>query len=378
MSMYCVACDLGGTNITIGLLTFSHNKQNKFPVLLAIEKYKSKDFPSIIEPIKNAMKIFSETYSISSPILCISASGPITKGLCTPSNLPRSYILSQEKLETEYNTKVYLINDFSAISYGITTMIDQKKIYHIPDTAQLHYNTDQPHSFHSFAIVGAGTGLGTSQAHSYNHMLFTQAGEGGWMDFSLSADSFSYKLYDFASHSNLLHATNTAFKHRPVCWEDIISGGRGIFLICNFLKEYWKNRVDIDIAYLTHLISNTESHNIGEQLSIDAQNDNTSSCAVLEVWSYLYARSCNNLTIFGLFDALFLAGGIAAKNIWLFAEPYKYSKCLPQKSFADSFTKGYNKTISNLLKRVPLYIITDYNVSLYGCAFFIQQKMQRS
>jgi glucokinase len=56
---------------------------------------------------------------------------------------------------------------------------------------------------------------------------------------------------------------------------------------------------------------------------------------------------------------MYLAGGIVTKNEALFFE---------DNLFMNNFEQNYNDNIKPLLKKIPVYIIKDYSISLYGAA----------
>ena len=55
---------------------------------------------------------------------------------------------------------------------------------------------------------------------------------------------------------------------------------------------------------------------------------------------------------------LFIAGGIAEKNMHLFEGD----------DFLRSFHDNWKPNIKEFLKKIPVYIINDYDISFYGCA----------
>ena len=59
------------------------------------------------------------------------------------------------------------------------------------------------------------------------------------------------------------------------------------------------------------------------------------------------------------FGGFYLAGGIVQKDLrWLERDNL----------FMQYFEKNYNPNISPLLKKIPVYVIKDYSISLYGAA----------
>jgi glucokinase len=74
----------------------------------------------------------------------------------------------------------------------------------------------------------------------------------------------------------------------------------------------------------------------------------------------LYARVCAELcAVFLPTGGLFLAGGIAAKNPGQF---------LRQGRFMARFERNYRTHLDLLLRATPVFLVHDYDLSLYGAA----------
>ena len=79
----------------------------------------------------------------------------------------------------------------------------------------------------------------------------------------------------------------------------------------------------------------------------------------LDTWLRCYARAAKNSAIYPLAPGgVFLAGGIAAKIL-----PEMQSGL-----FMDEFTRCDIPNIRSLLRRTPVFLVTDYRIGLYGCA----------
>lgn len=80
-------------------------------------------------------------------------------------------------------------------------------------------------------------------------------------------------------------------------------------------------------------------------------------------YAQFYARCAKNFTLDVLaLNGIYIAGGIAAKNISIFQHPV----------FMEEFVKCGRH--SQLLKNVPVYVIANYNVNLYGAAVYIEYR----
>jgi glucokinase len=79
----------------------------------------------------------------------------------------------------------------------------------------------------------------------------------------------------------------------------------------------------------------------------------------LDIWLRCYGGAAKNSAIFPLAPGgVFLAGGIAAK-------------ILPEMKsgiFMKEFLRCDIPNIRRILKSIPVFVITDYRIGLYGCA----------
>jgi glucokinase len=80
----------------------------------------------------------------------------------------------------------------------------------------------------------------------------------------------------------------------------------------------------------------------------------------MKLFVKMYGSFAGSLAVVFLpFGGIYLAGGIATKNEWLFLEDNLFMKY---------FEQNYNPILRPLLKKIPVYIVRDYSISLYGAA----------
>lgn len=92
---------------------------------------------------------------------------------------------------------------------------------------------------------------------------------------------------------------------------------------------------------------------------------------IMTLFVEIYARKAHNVALsFIPKKGLFLAGGIAAKNREFF---------LKDNLFMKTFLHNINSPVRPLLSEIPVYILEDYQISLYGAAHaFLQlQKLMQ-
>jgi glucokinase len=228
---------------------------------------------------------------------------------------------------------VYLVNDFEVIGFGLN-LIDPKDIVTVKN------GLPRPNA--NKAIIGAGTGLGKCIMF-YDRFQGTYdpvASEGGHADFAVQTQEeldlilFIQKCEGWSCH---------------VSWEDVLSGN-GIKRIYAFYSQ--KNGgSDHPISY----------KNGPHPDQIFARRFDDEHCwNTYQMYGRLYARCAKNFALDALsLSGMYIAGGIAAHNVELFKEPAFY------KEFINCGKQ------QELLKEIPIYVIGDYNVSLYGAAAYL-------
>jgi glucokinase len=224
---------------------------------------------------------------------------------------------------------LFLINDFEAVALGLE-LLPQK------DIITINHGVRRKHA--NYGFIGAGTGLGKSVMvwHHFAGRYLPVPSEGGHADAAFYSDQEC--------------ALNTFIKEGyacPVSWESILSG-QGIKQIYRFLgtqKEYPRTEVSQEI----------EGADFNpDRISFYASKDERCRDTFI-LYATFYARCAKNFALEVLtLDGLYIAGGIAAKNISLFFDP------LFMKEFV--FCGKQSKRLGD----IPVFLIADYNVSLYG------------
>ncbi|MCL4361469.1 glucokinase [Candidatus Dependentiae bacterium] len=339
---YFLAGDIGGTNTNFGIFRLDSQ-----PVLLFSIHYKSQDITDFPQVVNTVCQYVQENYKITLNIGCFGAAGIVKENhqYSQPTNLP--WPLSVPDIKRASCLKeLILINDFEAVGYGIDFLSSDKFAV---------INTGIEHAKSNKACIGAGTGLGKALmrwSSSYKKYV-TIPTEGGHADFVVHNQN-ELELVKFIQ-KDLQMPCN-------VSWEHVLSG-KGIQRIYKFLiilKKYPKNEYTAEI----------EAYDFNpDRISFYAQKDEL--CRETFLWySKFYARCAKNYTLDTLALAgIYIGGGIAAKNLPIFQEPH----------FLNEFRLCGK--YSKLLSTIPIYIILDYNVSLYGAlgAYnYYQSEMMRN
>ncbi len=216
------------------------------------------------------------------------------------------------------------MNDFDAVSYAINVLGRQ-------DYIVLNKGRATPKAVK--AVLGAGTGLGKNILHYHDKIeaYVPLPSEGGHADLPLLTTT-ELKMAEFIKKIQGIE--------RQLCYEDVLSG-RGLENIYKFLSTTKYPDLPIDLTAAE--ISTTKK-------------DNSCSQETLEWFIRFYARCARNFALDTLArGGIYIAGGIAAKNHGSFNE------------FFEEFIR--NEVYEHILRDIPIYLITNYNISLIGAAY---------
>lgn len=328
-----LVADIGGTNSNFGIIT--RDDAGKLRLCISLHM-RSQEITDYAESITLLLEHIKKTYQLTFVDMCIGAAGVIgpDRVEVKPTNLPvtisRAAICARSGLQ-----KIILMNDFEAVGLGIDHIAPSQRVI-------VSAGLEQPRA--QKACIGAGTGLGKA-ALIWNDRLqqyLPFASEGGHADCAVQTDQ-EFALFQYI-RKNWIHGC-------PVSWEDLLSGN-GISLIYQFLQSQ-------KTYPMTDVMRDIELHKFKPDLiSHYAQQDGL-CFDTLQMYVRLYARCAKNFALDTLsLNGLYIAGGIAAHNVGMFASPL----------FHEEFQScGKHHA---LLRTIPLYVIADYNVSLYGAAAY--------
>lgn len=336
---YCVlAGDIGGTNSNFGIFEM----RGMVPTLLISLHAPSKEITDFGILTKQVLEHVQQNYGIEIRKACFGAAGISTaeRDYIKPTNLAVALEARAIK-QTSGLESLVLINDFEAVGLGIDSINPQDVVC---------INHGIPKKRGQKACLGAGTGMGKAallwNRHFHRYLPF--ASEGGHADCAAQTKQ-EYELFKFI----------TAERNHgcPVSWEDVLSGN-GIKRIYRFLateKTYPETAISKEIE---------KTGFKPDLISYYAEQD--SRCAdTFTLYTTFYARCAKDFVLDTLaLNGVYIAGGIAARNLKLFS----------QEHFLEEFMRcgAQSKTLHD----VPVYVVADYNVSLYGAVVFLQLREQ--
>jgi glucokinase len=245
---------------------------------------------------------------------CFAVAGAVLDNRAEVTNL--KWMIDAAGLADVFGVRqVSLINDFYAIALGVPLL-------GAGDRLSLYEGTRRPRE--PIAILGAGTGLGEANVVWSGDQWNVVPGEGGHADFA-PQDELQSKL--------LLWLLQ---KYGHVSWERVCSG-MGLVNIFTFLG----GAKDADPAHIAGL----------------ADKGDATALKTFGVFVDIYGAEAGNMALRVLArGGVYLAGGIAAKN---------------QRFFTDGrFLKAFVRKgrFTNVLREMPIDIITDEKVGLRGAA----------
>lgn len=323
-----LAGDIGGTNSNFGF--FADIPSTTPPLLFSLHA-KSKKITDFTQTIIDLLQLVGTKYQIVITKAGFASAGIVTpqKNYSKPTNAPFVIDGNDIKNRTGLNC-LFVVNDFEVIGYGLDQIAPQSLV---------NIKTGTGYSYGNKAIIGAGTGLGKCILHwnSYAGRYIPIASEGGHADFCAQ----NQRELDLVNYIR-----KTEKRLTNVSWEDLLSGA-GIQRIYSFFHDQSR-----------HTNPPSSTHPVTAPLPDEifkSRNDNPDSFKTFELYTQIYGRCAKNFALDVLaLNGVYIAGGIAAKNLPLFEMDIFFNEFL-------NCGKQYN-----FLKQVPLYVIIDYNISLYG------------
>lgn len=324
---FILAGDIGGTNTNLGIF----GVKNNFLKLLLIFNFKSKELKGLHEAVNEAMNHIKKNYNIMIAKACFGVAGVVSndKNFAKITNV--RWDISKGTLMKKTNLKkIFLINDFEAVGYGINMLTKNdiaviKKAKKIPKAPVI--------------AIGAGTGLGKTTLIYDEHLKVYAPipSEAGHTDFA-------------AQNQEELELINFIKKYRNikqnVSYEQLLSG-QGLSNIYLFLRKYKK--------YPETKYTKEIDKAAGKPSLISRYRKMDRTCKyTFQIFKKIYARFARNFALDCLaYGGVYIAGGIAPKNKDIFDE-----------EFVKIFENNYK--LVNILKKIPIYLILNYNVGLLG------------
>ncbi|MEB3337668.1 MAG: glucokinase [Leptolyngbyaceae bacterium] len=348
-----LAGDIGGTKTILRLAAASDQMTLQ---TLYEASYSSQDFSDLVPIVQKFLAAATQVLK-SAPVLtkaCFGIAGPVVNNTSILTNL--NWSLTAERLEQALNIdQVRLINDFTAVGYGILGL----------SAADLYpLQMGAPQADAPIAVIGAGTGLGEGFLirHASGYQIY--ASEGGHADFAPRSE-LEFQLLKY-----LLEKHNI----QRVSVERVVSGP-GIVSIYQFLRDAYRMADGHTIANespeVGQIVKTWEQELGRTEKTVDPaaaiaqaalERRDRLSEMTMQIFVEAYGAEAGNLAMKLLpYGGLFIAGGIAAKILPL----------VQQGGFLRAFLqKG---RMSSLLEAMPIQIVLNPQVGLIGAALCAAQ-----
>lgn len=331
--MLLLAGDIGGTETRLRLVDTQLQT-------IKDEKYSSKSHPDL-ESIVNK---FLEGVDSRPVKACFAIAGAVLQGKGKITNLQWSELDEVKLQETLNIERVCLINDFVAIAYNI--VFNKEKKIHTLQKGE--FDSSSP-----IAIVGAGTGLGKSFAIPMNNSYKAFPTEGGHSNYA-SRNELEDKLlvalrpkFQTETHPEGILSVD----------EEGILSGSGIVDIFKFLAPQYPE------CSVEEILNQPDPAKAIAETAISKTNPLCEK--TMDVFIEAYGAIAGDLAVNLLpFGGLYLAGGIAAKNVDLI------------ETRKELFLTAFNNKVrvdEKLLKRIPIHIVLNQLEGLMGAIRYVAQ-----
>jgi glucokinase len=342
-SSYVLGGDIGGTNTNLGIAGVKNSK----PILLFSLNFKSKELDSLVPAIDKTLTYAKNNYDIEVDFACIGAAGVVSPSNDSAQLTNVQWNVSSKELTNKTSLhSIYIINDFQTIGYSVNLLDPNNR----NDIFQVRSGkNDMKSPTATKAIIGAGTGLGKSilTYDEHFHAYIPIPSEGGHGDLPVQSN-LEMQLVRFVKKLREIS--------QPLSYEEVLSG-RGIESIYLFFR----NTQELGDTQYTKEIDNA----VDKAPLISKYRDLDGTCKeTFRLLTRFYARCAKNYVLDTLArGGLYIAGGIATKNKEIFTS----------KDFTVEFENAYRR--SDFLKTIPISVIVNYDVSLYGACYAAMYKL---
>jgi glucokinase len=302
--MRVLAGDIGGTKTLL--------RCDDDGTEVATERFESGAYGTFDE----LLRAFLERIDGEVQAACFAVAGPVVGARAQVTNV--GWVMEAEALSRDFSIPhVVLINDFTAVALGVPL---------VRDCVSLQQGARDPQA--PVGILGAGTGLGEAILTWSDGMHHVIPSEGGHQDFA-PQDEEQTRLF------LQLHA-----RYGHVSWERLVSGA-GLVNIFTFLGGE-----ELDAA----------------EIAARAGDGDARARRAAEIFVDIYGAEAGNLALRVLArGGIYLAGGIAAKNIDWFTDG----------RFLEAFRR--KGRFRSFCETVPVDVIVDQEVGLKGSLDFARR-----
>lgn len=341
---------LVGSISSIGHLGVFSSNEDGSPVLVTEKEYVCKDYPSLAAILED----FLDKHQLQEPLYaaCFGISGPVKSGLGKILSLKWEFTeggLSELLTKVAWNCQnagdlhqsnkgmpVEVINSLGSIDpSNLEAKSEELVDLNLPSSN----SSDMGESRHNCAAITVGRGIGEVLFYwdSFNNGFRASPSEGGHANFAprtqMEIDLLSYLLKRFT----------------PVSYDQILSQ-RGLVNIYQFLKDTGRGKetakeVTADAIIKEALANPTDKNNLCTQ--------------ALDLFVSILGAEAGNLAL-----KYYALGGVYISGVMV---PGIVGK-LRDGSFMAAFTDRENKAFADLLATIPVKVVMNPKILLFGAA----------
>lgn len=319
-----LAGDIGGTKVSLGLF----ERRGSRLQLAGGNKFASRRYASLSELVR---EFVADSAAAKIEAACFGIAGPVRNGRVNVTNLP--WQVEGGELAAELRlTKVALINDLEANSYGLAELQPS-------DFCVL--NTGEPGAAGNAAIIAAGTGLGEAGLYWDGRRHHPFACEGGHADFA-PLTKLDSEMFDYLSG-----------RFGRVSCERVLSGV-GLFHIYEFLRDTKRGDEPASLA------ARLQDGDPAAVIAAAAVNKESTRCLqALDLFVGYYGAEAGNLALKMMATGgVYIGGGIAPK-------------LLPKLQEGGFLSAFMNKApMRPLLEAMPVRVVLNPDTALLGAAHY--------
>jgi glucokinase len=326
---YILGASIGRYDTQLGIFKVTEHK----PELVTTLAYKTTTITNFTEFLESTLHDLA-SQDITITRACFAVPGNTSNRLFIQAPHLSFPVDGQEMMQRGLLKQVFVLNDFEIQGYGIDS-IDPKNIIQISKGA--------PRENAPKALVGAGAGLGSvlmiwdTTQQQYESLPLGAC----FTDFAPQNN----QEMDFAQYirKNVTHCDNCS-------WGQVLGSGSGIRGMYNYFSSLQKSPVSIEIP---------------DAETIFAQKDVDPLCKqAVELYMRLYAQLIRTMTYVVLpYGGLYITNSLAINHSDLVTSP----------EFLSEIFNCRHDWLKNMLCEIPLYVVTDPTVTLYGAAHYLLQ-----
>lgn len=330
-----LAADIGGTNSNLAVV--GHRDDDLH--MIVQYRFLSREIADLGEVARSVVADFRSRGGRKLDRFCICASGPVHGNRCKPTNL--DWAIDGDAIADSLGLPTLVLNDFQGICFGLPLLSteDPEQVTPLPHPGTGRTRKGEP----SWAVAGAGTGLGVGYLTRTGERYLSIPSEGGHSLFA-----------PFDEETEALAKYVAAKQGRTPEYENLLSGQGMANMFC-----FYRDVKSLPMTGLLAEINRVED--IDKPPLITRHTGESPECAdMMRSFIRIYAKFAAQVALYFLpRSGLFVAGGIVVRHSRLFLE---------NDHFMSAFDEHDNENMRRYLESTPVFIINNYSISLLGAA----------